>query len=63
MDAYIKDFDGWTVKKKEINAAFVPVYVHEREVWFCLLGVNVGSEQDGKHELYERPVLVLRCVT
>jgi mRNA interferase MazF len=34
--------------------------VNEREVWWCTLGVNVGSEQDGSPELFERPVLVIR---
>ncbi len=35
-------------------------YVHEREVWWCALGVNVGVEADGKHDNFERPVLVIR---
>ncbi len=32
----------------------------EREVWWANFGLNVGSEQNGKHEDFERPVLVLR---
>lgn len=32
----------------------------EREVWWANFGLNVGSEQNGKHENFERPVLVLR---
>ena len=35
-------------------------YVHEREVWWCALGVNIGVEADGKHDNFERPVLVLK---
>jgi mRNA-degrading endonuclease toxin of MazEF toxin-antitoxin module len=31
-----------------------------REVWWCSLGLNVGTEQDGKHTDFERPVLILR---
>lgn len=36
------------------------VYFREREIWWVSLGVNVGYEQDGKHENFERPILVLK---
>ena len=55
-----KDFDRWNEKKKALNDAAFSDYVHEREVWWCALGVNVGVEADGKHGNFERPVLVLR---
>ena len=55
-----KDFDRWNEKKKEVNAGAFSHYVHEREVWWCTLGANVGVEADGKHENFERPVLVLK---
>ncbi len=55
-----KNFDGWNeVKKKTNNSAFTD-FVHARDVWWCSLGINVGSEQDGKHDTFERPILVLR---
>ena len=57
-----KDFDNWNNLKKNINDRN-PVYVSEREVWFCSVGLNVGSEQDGKNENYERPVLVIKKIT
>lgn len=37
-----------------------PVYFYEREIWWCALGANIGHEQDGKNENFERPVLVIR---
>lgn len=37
-----------------------PVYFYEREIWWCALGANIGYEQDGKHDNFERPVLVLK---
>ncbi len=58
----IKDFDSWNILKKDIDNRKV-IYVSEREIWFCSMGINVGSEQDGKHELFERPVLVIKKVT
>ena len=57
-----KDFDIWNELKKKLNNKN-PIYVSEREIWFCSVGINIGSEQDGKHELFERPVLVLKKVT
>lgn len=33
---------------------------HEREIWWCSIGVNLGQEEDGKNALFERPVLVLK---
>ena len=57
-----KDFDNWNNLKKNINNRDL-IYVSEREVWFCSVGLNVGSEQDGKNENYERPVLVIKKVT
>ena len=35
-------------------------FFHEREVWWCAIGANVGVEADGKHDSFERPVLVVR---
>ncbi len=31
-----------------------------REIWWCRLGVNVGTEQDGKGNWYVRPCIILR---
>lgn len=55
-----KDFDGWNSKKKELNNNIFNDYVRTKEVWWCSLGVNIGFEQDGKHEYFERPILIIR---
>jgi mRNA interferase MazF len=55
-----KDFDSWNLQKKSLQDRIFSDYVHEREVWWCSLGLNLGSEEDGKHSLFERPVLVLK---
>ena|ERR1035437_2740191 len=55
-----KDFDGWNEKKKNINDALTAPFCHERELWWCALGMNVGFEQDGSDIEYRRPVLVLK---
>lgn len=55
-----KDFDTWNEEKKKLHAHVFADFVHMREVWWCAVGVNVGVEADGKHDNFERPVLVLQ---
>ncbi len=56
----MKDYAAWHVKKGEIEArATVPEF-SERDIWWCSLGLNVGHEEDGKNNDFERPVCVLR---
>jgi len=55
-----KDFDKWNVSKKKIHSKNAMHFYHEREVWWCSLGVNVGFEQDGTGKNFDRPVIVVR---
>lgn len=55
-----KDFANWHYKKKEIHENGEIPYFYDREVWWCSLGVNIGFEQDGKNDNFERPILVLK---
>ncbi len=57
---YVKDFDNWIIKKKSINARSEQPFFREREIWWCSLGCNIGSEEDGKNTEFERPVVVFR---
>jgi mRNA interferase MazF len=64
LQGYIKEFDRWNEKKKITNEkSDDPEFIHEREVWWCALGVNIGSEIDGKNENFERPVLIVRVIS
>ena len=54
-----KDFWKWHEKKGEVNEAEGTALFHEREVWWCTLGTNIGFEQDGSGELFTRPVVIL----
>ena len=60
MEDYLKDFDKWNELKKKLHIREEKVLFHEREIWWCSLGVNIGFEENGKNEMFERPVLVLR---
>ena len=55
-----KDFDGWNENKKRIHGDARNRLYHEREIWWCALGLNVGFEQDGSGRAHERPVLILK---
>jgi mRNA interferase MazF len=55
-----KDFDGWNKEKQRIQGSESQKLYHEREIWWCSLGVNVGSEQDGTGAGHQRPVLILK---
>ena len=55
-----KNFDSWNETKKSIHAGESPEFVNEREIWWCLIGINVGDEEDGKNNQFERPVLVIK---
>jgi mRNA interferase MazF len=57
---YVKEFDSVNENKKWLNERDVFIGFKEREVWFAAIGVNVGHEQDGKNELFERPILVVK---
>ena len=55
-----KDFKKWHEKKSAIHALPQRPFFHEREIWFCYVGANVGFEQDGSGSEFIRPVVVLR---
>lgn len=45
-----KEFDAWSLIKKQIHSMEGRAFAHPREIWWCSLGINVGAEIDGKHE-------------
>ena len=57
-----KDFEGWSKVKEAINETHRP-NVNVRDVRWCAIGHNIGSEIDGKGEAYARPVLVLKFIS
>lgn len=55
------EYDTWNEKKKDINVSErEDVFFREREVWWCSIGLNVGFEENGKGQLFNRPVLILK---
>jgi mRNA-degrading endonuclease toxin of MazEF toxin-antitoxin module len=56
----MKNFDEWNMLKKEIEEISKFVEFSETEIWWTSIGLNIGDEEDGKNEKYERPVLVIK---
>ena len=55
----LKDFDKWNQKKKDIDKLTSFLHPNVGEVWWIKLGLNVGSEINGKEDNFLRPVLVI----
>ena len=55
-----KDFQKWHKAKKELDKNLSRLFFHEREVWWCSTGLNIGFEQDGRGECFARPILIFK---
>ncbi|HEY4476379.1 MAG TPA: type II toxin-antitoxin system PemK/MazF family toxin [Candidatus Paceibacterota bacterium] len=55
-----KDFLKWHKRKEKLHIEGARVFFHEREVWWCSLGYNVGFEQDGKGYNFARPIIIFK---
>lgn len=54
-------FLDWIKIKVRLQVASrAPVYFYEREIWWASIGANLGHEEDGKNQNFERPVIVLK---
>lgn len=64
MDDEKLRFWEWINLKIRINSSDISnVYFRERQIWWVSLGKNVGSEENGKHENFERPVIILKKIS
>lgn len=54
-----KDFNKWNTQKKELDDG-QRIFFRERDIWFASLGLNIGYEQNGKGNLFLRPVIILK---
>jgi mRNA interferase MazF len=57
-----KDFDKWNIEKQLVDKKKVnrDLFFHERELWWCSAGINIGVESNGKNENFERPMLIVK---
>lgn len=54
-----KDFQKWHGLKEQLHEHEGSALFHEREIWWCSLGANIGFEQDGSGDIFTRPVVIL----
>lgn len=52
-------YEKWHNLKSNINALDTRPEFHQRDIWFCHLGLNIGDEQNGSEEGYIRPVVII----
>lgn len=62
-----KDFSTWNLFKTVLHNRPADQHFDNknrffqvRDIWYCSIGLNVGHEQDGKHQYFERPVLIVQ---
>jgi mRNA interferase MazF len=55
-----KDFDSWSSLKKRLDSLDNLPFFNEKEIWWCSIGLNIGSEIYRKGKTFTRPVLILR---
>ncbi len=55
-------FDVWNEKKKFLDSvqSYKNIYFNQGDIWWCLLGKNIGTESFGKGEHFRRPILILK---
>lgn len=59
---YIKAFDEWNEVKKRLQDEDLKVNIRKGEIRWASIGVNVGSEIDGKGVSFARPVLIVHVI-
>lgn len=57
-----KNYQNWHQLKSRLHnePSENRLFFHEREIWYCHLGENIGYEQDGKGNDFLRPIIVYR---
>lgn len=55
-------FNTWNTQKQKIQGKMLSKNVspEEGEVWWCVVGKNLGREQNGSDGDFSRPVLILK---
>jgi len=57
----VKQFNKWNKIKKKIDIKTTKIVVpKEREVYWASVGENIGNEQNGKGDIFSRPVLIIK---
>lgn len=58
-----KQFDDWNNTKKKSHYKENNVGFKEREIFWARIGQNIGAEEFGKGNEFQRPILIIRKLT
>ena len=56
----MNNFSSWNILKQNIEKKKKGKRYHSGDIWWCILGKNIGFEQNGGGNNFERPVLVMK---
>ena len=59
----LEEFDDWNIVKKRAQITNNDVGFKERDIYWLRLGKNIGSEEYGKGNEYQRPVVIVKKLT
>ncbi len=56
----LQKYDVWNETKKALSQSQRNFLFKEGEIWWCILGLNVGEETYGKGKEFTRPVVIIK---
>ena len=59
---YHKQHLQWTKVKQKLDVSADNIYIRAGEIRWVSIGVNIGSEIDGKGSSFTRPCLILHVI-
>ena len=64
IDKKVSDIFRWHKVKARIHLSKDKsfLFCYEKDVWWASLGSNIGYEEDGKNNNFERPVLIIKKI-
>lgn len=54
------EYDEWNTKKKALAKREEKFFFKTGDIWWCSLGLNIGTESYGKGETFRRPMLIIK---
>jgi mRNA interferase MazF len=60
MQKIVKRFLEWIKIKEKIHEEKLSPTFEEREIWWAVLGENIGHEENGRGDDFVRPFIVVR---
>jgi mRNA interferase MazF len=57
-----KDFAKWHSLKEKLQQKSSEFIFGAGEIWLCALGLNLGHEEDGKGDVFLRPIVIFKKI-